>query len=71
MLPHPLNNFEMLKYYQTEPNFNNGVYSRNNSPKVKDEEYVINLDDNQQKSTGTHWIALYVSGDNVNTLIAL
>ena len=53
MLPHPLNNFEMLKYYQTEPNFNNGVYSRNNSPKVKDEEYVINLDDTQQKSTGT------------------
>ena len=43
----------MLKYYQTEPNFNNGVYSRNNSPKVKDEEYVINLDDTQQKSTGT------------------
>ena len=28
MPPHPLNNFEMQKYYQNEPKFN-GVYSRN------------------------------------------
>ena len=27
--PHPLTNFEMHKYYQSEPKFN-GVYSRNN-----------------------------------------
>ena len=35
MLPHPLNNFETQKYYQNEPRFND-VYSRNNSPKIKD-----------------------------------
>ena len=29
MLPHPLTNFEIPRYYQNEPRFN-GVYSRNN-----------------------------------------
>ena len=28
MLPHPLTNFELEKYYQNEPRFN-GVFSRN------------------------------------------
>ena len=32
MLPHPLTNFEMQKYYQNEPRFND-VYSRNDFPK--------------------------------------
>ena len=40
----------------------NGVYSRNNLPKVKDDAYVINLD--EYKSIGTHWIALYVEAYN-------
>ena len=40
----------------------NGVYSRNNLPKIKDGAYVINLD--EFKSVGTHWIALYVNGNN-------
>ena len=31
MPPHPLNNFEIQKYYQSEPKFT-GVYSRNNLP---------------------------------------
>ena len=31
MLPHPLTNFEIQKYYQNEPRFN-GVYSRMNLP---------------------------------------
>ena len=48
-------------YYQKEPKFN-GVYSRNNLPKIKDGAYVINLD--EFKSIGTHWIALYVNGNN-------
>ena len=39
------------------------MYSRNNSPEMKDGVYVINFD--ESKSIGTHWIALYVSGDNV------
>ena len=62
MPPHPLTNFEIQKYYQNEPKFND-VYSRNNLPKVKDVAYVINLDD--YKSIGTHWIALYVNDNNI------
>ena len=38
--PHPLTNFEIQKYYKNEPRFN-GVYSRDNLPKIKDEAYVI------------------------------
>ena len=42
---HLLTNFEIQKYYQNESIFN-GVYSRDNLPdKIKDEVYVINLDD--------------------------
>ena len=41
----------ILKYYQSEHQFND-VYSRNNSPKIKDWVYVINLD--EFKSIGTH-----------------
>ena len=33
-LPHPLINFEIQKYCQNEPQFND-VYSRNNLPKTK------------------------------------
>ena len=62
MLPHPLANFEIQTYYQNEPKFN-GVYSRNNLPKIKNGAYVINLD--EFKSIGTHWIALYVNAENV------
>ena len=35
MPPHPLTNFEVQKYYRNERKFN-GVYSRNNSSKLKD-----------------------------------
>ena len=45
-----------------EPKFN-GVYSRNNLPKIKDEAYTINLD--EFESIGIHWIALYVNGNNI------
>ena len=40
-----------------------GVYSRNNLPKIKDQAYIINLD--EFKSTGTHWIVLHVNHNNV------
>ena len=64
MLPHPLTNFEIQKYYHNEPRIN-GVYSRDNLPnKTKDGAYVINLDDNSD--VGTHWIALYVLNNNVS-----
>ena len=59
---HSLTNFDIRKYYQNEPKFNR-VYSRNNLPKIKDGEYVINLD--EYKSIVTHWIALHVDGNNV------
>ena len=61
MLPHPLTNFEIQKNYQKEAKFN-GAYSRNNLPKIKDGAYVINLD--EYESIGTHWIVLYVNGNN-------
>ena len=61
MPPHPLTNFEIQKYYQNEPRFN-GVYSRDNLPKIKDGAYVINLD--EYSDIGTHWVALYVDGAN-------
>ena len=44
MLPHLLTNLEIQKYYQNEPKCN-GVYSRNNLPKIKDWKYVKSLDE--------------------------
>ena len=61
MLPHPLTNFEIQKYYQNEPKFN-GIYSRNSLPKIKGGVYVISLD--EYKSIGTLAIALYVNDNN-------
>ena len=47
----------MQKYYKNELRFN-GVYSRDNLPKIKDGVYIINLD--KYSDIGTHWVALYV-----------
>ena len=33
MLPHPLANFEIQRYYQNEPRFDD-AFSRNNLPKI-------------------------------------
>ena len=57
MPPHPLTNFEIQKYYQHEPRFN-GVYSRDNLPKIKDGSYITNLD--EYSNIGTHWAVLWV-----------
>ena len=62
MPPHPLANFEIQNYYQTESKFN-GVYSINNLSKIKDGACVINPD--EYKSIETHWITLYVSAENI------
>ena len=59
---HPLTNFEIQSYYQNEPKFN-GVYPRNNLPKIKYWAYLINLD--EYESIGTHWIAFFVNGNNI------
>ena len=45
-----------------EPKFN-GVYSKDNLYKIKDEVYVVNLADFE--SVGTNWIELYVNGEKV------
>ena len=55
MLPHPLTNFEIQKYYQNEPRFN-GIY-------IRDGAFAINLD--EYSDIGTHWVALYVSNNDV------
>ena len=55
-------NFEIQKYYQNEPRFNE-VYSRDNLPRIKDGAYAINLD--EYSDIGTHWVALYVQNNNV------
>ena len=44
MSAYSLTNFQIQKYYQNEPSCN-GVYSRNNPPKIKDGAYIINLDE--------------------------
>ena len=62
MPPHPITNFEIQRYYQNDPRFN-GVYSRDNLHRIKDEAYVINLD--EYADTGTDWIALYVLYNDV------
>ena len=64
LLPfHPLTNIEIDEYYSNEPKFN-GVYSRENLPKItKKEAYVTNLD--EYENTGTHWIALFIKTNEV------
>ena len=62
ILPHPLTNFEIQKYYQNESIFNE-VYSRDNLPRIKEVAYAINLD--EYSGIGTHWVALYVQNNNV------
>ena len=63
MPPHPLTNFQIHKYYQNESIFN-GVCSRNNLPlKIKDEAYVISLD--EFADVGTYWIALFCNRNDI------
>ena len=70
MPSHPLTNFEIQKYYQNDEQLSlknkpksNGVYSRNDLPKINDGAYVINLDG--YKSIGTHQIDLHVNAESV------
>ena len=53
----PLNNIEITNYFNDEPIFN-GVFSRNNLPRIKDGGYVINLDD--KNSNAAHWVSLFI-----------
>ena len=61
--PHSLTNFEIQQYYQNKSRFN-GVYSRDNLPKqIKDDVYVINLD--EHKDTGIHWVVLFCKKNEI------
>ena len=44
MLPHPLTNYKIQKYFPNEPMVHD-TYSKNNSPKIKDGVYLIVLDE--------------------------
>ena len=69
MLPHPLANFEIQKYYQNAPRFN-GFFSRDNlSVKIKDGVYIVNLV--EYSDIGTHWVVFYVQNNDVTYLILL
>ena len=45
------------KYFNYEPRFN-GVFSRDNLPRIKDETLLLNFDDKQ--SEGTQWVLFSV-----------
>ena len=63
MPPHALTNFEMKKYYESEPRFN-GDFSRDNMPKkVKNGAYAVNLD--EYNIVGTHSIALFCNRSEI------
>ena len=63
ILPHPLTNFEIQKYYKNEPRFN-GVFSRNNLfKKIKDGAYIINLD--EYADVDTRWIVLFCKKNEI------
>ena len=66
--PHPLTNFEIQKFYQNELRFN-GIYSRDNLPKIKDGAYAINLD--EYSDIGTYWVALWLYNNDVLISILL
>ena len=53
----------MQKCHQNGPRFN-GLYSRDNLPRINDGEYVINLD--EYSHIETHWFALYLQNNDVN-----
>ena len=60
--------FNATLFYQNERKFNVD-YSRSNLPKVKDAEYLMNLEG--YKSLGTHWINLYMNGNKATYLNSL
>ena len=60
MPPHPFTNFKIQEYYQSEPRFNS-AYSKDSLTKIKDGDYIINLD--EYSHIGTHWVALHVNNN--------
>ena len=52
-----MTNFEIQKYYQNDLRFDS-IYSRYDLPRIKDEAYVIDLD--EYSDIATHWVSLNV-----------
>ena len=44
---HPLNKVEITNYFNYEPRFN-GLFSKNNLPRIKDGAFAINIDDKRK-----------------------
>ena len=66
-----LTNFEIRRYYQSEPRFN-GVYSYSRyilPTKIKDGAYITNIDEHAELVT--HWSALYCKYDEIVKILAL
>ena len=51
-----------MDYFKDINRFN-GVFSRNNLPKLKNSAYVINLD--PSKNTETHWVVIFMKNTEV------
>ena len=48
-----------MKYYKHTPSFG-GVFSRDNVPSLRENFYVVNLDD--KSGAGTHWVVIFNIG---------
>ena len=59
---YPLSNIEITNYFNYKSRFN-GVFSRNDLPRIKHGAYVINLDDTKGKET--HWVSLFIGRNTV------
>ena len=57
VLIHPLNIIDIINFFNYKPRFN-GIFSRNNLPKVNNGAYVISVDD--EKSKETNWISIFI-----------
>ena len=64
---HRFNNIKINNRFNDEPRFN-GVFSRNNLPRIKDSGYVKNLDDKNSKGFGFHYL---LTETQLRTLILL
>ena len=64
MMPHPLPNFEIQKYLQSKPKFNDAFLGKK-LLKIKHGTYAVSL--GNCKSIEAHWIELHVACVYVNT----
>ena len=67
ILPYPLTNFKIQKYYKNEPRFNGVFLEIIYLKKIKDGAYVINLD--EYSNVGTHWIALFCKKNEIISIV--